>query len=310
MSFKILIVGAGAVGGYFGARLAAAGRDVTFLVRPKRAEALRGQGLQVKSPLGDLILQPKLATAEDLSGPFDLIFLSVKGYALEAAMQDLAPAVGPGSMILPVLNGMAHMDGLEAHFGRDVLIGGACRVAVTLEDGVIRQLTPLQQIGYGELDGTVSERIRAVDAAMQGLGFDAVISTRILPDMWDKWVQLASLGAATCLLRGTVGEIVAAPGGQATALAILQEAAHVARSGGYPPSEGFMSATAAMMSQQGSPFASSMYRDLMGGAQVEVDAILQDLVDRGHAKGVEAPLLQAAAAQLHIYQAAKAGLHA
>jgi 2-dehydropantoate 2-reductase len=160
------------------------------------------------------------------------------------------------------------------------------------------------------LDGTVSERIRAVDAAMQGLGFDAVISTRILPDMWDKWVQLASLGAATCLLRGTVGEIVAAPGGQATALAILQEAAHVARSGGYPPSEGFMSATAAMMSQQGSPFASSMYRDLMGGAQVEVDAILQDLVDRGHAKGVETPLLQAAAAQLHIYQAAKAGLHA
>jgi 2-dehydropantoate 2-reductase len=120
-------------------------------------------------------------------------------------------------------------------------------------------------------------------------------------------LQLASLGAATCLLRGTVGEIVAAPGGQATALAILQEAAHVARSGGYPPSEGFMSATAAMMSQQGSPFVSSMYRDLMGGAQVEVDAILQDLVDRGHAKGVETPLLQAAAAQLHIYQAAKAG---
>jgi 2-dehydropantoate 2-reductase len=201
MSFKILIVGAGAVGGYFGARLAAAGRDVTFLVRPKRAEALHGQGLQVKSPLGDLTLQPKLATAEDLSGPFDLIFLSVKGYALEAAMQDLAPAVGPGSMILPVLNGMAHMDRLEAHFGRDVLIGGACRVAVTLEDGVIRQLTPLQQIGYGELDGTVSERIRAVDAAMQGLGFDAVISTRILPDMWEKWVQLASLGAATCAAR-------------------------------------------------------------------------------------------------------------
>jgi 2-dehydropantoate 2-reductase len=310
MSLKILIVGAGAVGGYFGARLAAAGRDVTFLVRPKRAEALRDLGLQVKSPLGDVTVRPNLVTAEDLSAPFQLIFLSVKGYALDAAIQDLASAVGPGSMILPVLNGMAHMDRLEARFGRAALIGGVCRVAVTLENGVIRQMNPLQQIGYGELDGTASERIRAVDAAMRGVGFDAAISTRILPDMWEKWVQLASLGAVTCLLRGTVGEIVAAPGGQATAMAILQEAAHVARSCGYPPSEGFMNTTAAMMSQQGSPFASSMYRDLKGGGQVEVDAILQDLVDRGHANGVEAPLLQAAAAQLHIYQAAKTAVHA
>ncbi len=135
MSLKSLIVGAGAVGGYSGARLAAAGRDVTFLIRPKRAEALRADGLRVKSPLGDLTLQPKLATAEDLSGPFDLIFLSVKGYALEAAMRDLAPAVGPGSIILPVLNGMGHMDRLEARFGRDALIGDACRVAETLDAG-------------------------------------------------------------------------------------------------------------------------------------------------------------------------------
>ena len=118
MSLRILIVGAGAVGGYFGARLAAAGRDVTFLVRPHRAEALRAQGLQVKSPHGDLTLQPKLTTAETLSGAFDLIFLSVKAYALEGAMHDLAPAVGANSMILPVLNGMAHMDRLQDHFGR------------------------------------------------------------------------------------------------------------------------------------------------------------------------------------------------
>jgi 2-dehydropantoate 2-reductase len=183
MSLKILIVGAGAVGGYFGARLAAAGRDVTFLVRPNRAAALRAQGLQVKSPLGDLTLQPKLVIAEDLSGPFQLIFLSVKAYALEAAMKDFAPAVGPNSVILPVLNGMAHMARLEARFGRDALIGGACRIVVTLQDGVIRQLMALQQIGYGELDGAESERVRAVDAAMQGVGFDASISSTILPDM-------------------------------------------------------------------------------------------------------------------------------
>jgi 2-dehydropantoate 2-reductase len=305
MSLKILIVGAGAVGGYFGARLAAAGRDVTFLVRPNRAAALRAQGLQVKSPLGDLTLQPKLVIAEDLSGPFQLIFLSVKAYALEAAMKDFAPAVGPNSLILPVLNGMAHMARLEACFGRDALIGGACRIAVTLQDGVIRQLMPLQQIGYGELDGAESERVRAVDAAMQGVGFDASISSTILPDMWEKWVQLASLGGANCLLRGSIGEIVAAPGGQATALAILQEAADVARSCGYPPSDRFMSTATTSLTQPGSPLASSMYRDLKGGAAVEVDAILQDLVDRGHANGVNTPLLRAAAAQLHLYQAAR-----
>lgn len=305
MSLKILIVGAGAVGGYFGARLAAAGRDVTFLVRPNRAAALRAQGLQVKSPLGDLTLQPKLVIAEDLSGPFQLIFLSVKAYALEAAMKDFAPAVGPNSLILPVLNGMAHMARLEARFGRDALIGGACRIAVTLQEVVIRQLMPLQQIGYGELDGAESERVRAVDAAMQGVGFDASISSTILPDMWEKWVQLASLGGANCLLRGSIGEIVAAPGGQATALAILQEAADVARSCGYPPSDRFMSTATTSLTQPGSPLASSMYRDLKGGAAVEVDAILQDLVDRGHANGVNTPLLRAAAAQLHLYQAAR-----
>jgi 2-dehydropantoate 2-reductase len=305
MSLKILIVGAGAVGGYFGARLAAAGRDVTFLVRPNRAAALRAQGLQVKSPLGDLTLQPKLVIAEDLSGPFQLIFLSVKAYALEAAMKDFAPAVGPNSLILPVLNGMAHMARLEARFGRDALIGGACRIAVTLQDVVIRQLMPLQQIGYGELDGAESERVRAVDAAMQGVGFDASISSTILPDMWEKWVQLASLGGANCLLRGSIGEIVAAPGDQATALPILQEAADVARSCGYPPSDRFMSTATTSLTQPGSPLASSMYRDLKGGAAVEVDAILQDLVDRGHANGVNTPLLRAAAAQLHLYQAAR-----
>lgn len=304
MSLKILIVGAGAVGGYFGARLAAAGRDVTFLVRPKRAEALRAQGLQVKSPLGDLTVQPRLVTADTLSEPFRLIFLSVKGYGLEAAMDDLAPAAGPDSMILPMLNGMAHMERLETRFGRAAVIGGVCRIAVTLEDGVIRQLNAMQQIAYGELDGTQSDRIRAVDAALQGLGFDAAISADILQALWDKWVQLASLGAATCLLRGTIGQIAAAPEGASTALAILQEAAQVARSFGHGPSDGFMATAAATLAQQGSPLASSMYRDLNSGAPVEVDAVLQDLVDRGRSRGVDTPLLRAAAAQLHIYQAA------
>ena len=110
MALRILIVGAGAVGGYFGGRLAQAGRDVTFLVRPSRAKQLSRDGLRIISPHGDAVLSPKLISADKIDAPYDIIFLSVKAYALEAAMNDFAAAVGPETMIFPVLNGMRHID--------------------------------------------------------------------------------------------------------------------------------------------------------------------------------------------------------
>jgi 2-dehydropantoate 2-reductase len=302
---RVLIVGAGAVGGYFGARLAQAGRDITFLVRPGRAEMLRRDGLRITGTMGDFSVQPKLVSDPGaFGGTYDLLFLSVKAYALAGAMQDLAPAMGPESLILPMLNGMAHLDALTKRFGTQRVIGGECRVSVQLDrNGAIRQLADFQQIRYGELDGSLTPRIRAVDDLMQGVGFDAAVSGQIMQDMWEKWVQLAALGATTCLLRGTIGDIVAVPGGAGITLAIINECAAIATACGYPPSPAFAAANAAVMTQSGSQLASSMYRDLNAGSSVEVEQILGDLLGRAQSHRVNAPLLEAATAALRIYQA-------
>src|SRR5882762_1898025 len=229
MGMRILVVGAGAVGGYFGARLADAGRDVTFLVRPSRAKQLRQQGLQIISPHGNATLHPTLIGTDDIERSYDLVLLSVKGYAVEAVMDDFAAGVGAETMILPVLNGMRHIDLLVRRFGEAVVIGGVCRVATELDDaGRIVQIADFQQLIYGERNGETTARVKALDATLRGAGFDARLSSDITQAMWEKWVQLASLGAVNCLLRGPIGEIVAAPGGTELALALVNECAAIA----------------------------------------------------------------------------------
>lgn len=300
---RILIVGAGAVGGYFGGRLAEAGRDVTFLVRPSRAKQLGQDGLRIISPHGDAVLTPKLVSAEQIDTPYDLVFLSVKSYALEAAMNDFAAAVGPETMILPVLNGMRHIDLLTKRFGEHGVIGGVCLVAAEIDDqGRIVQLADFQQLVYGERNGETTPRLKTLDATLQGARFDARLSTDIMQEMWEKWVQLASLGAITCLLRGAIGEIVAEPGGADLSLEVLSESAAVATACGHKPSEAFLSRHTAAMTAPGSQLTSSMYRDLRKSAPVEVDHILGDFIERGSERQVATPLLKAAFVNLRVYQ--------
>jgi 2-dehydropantoate 2-reductase len=221
---RILIVGAGAVGGYFGGRLAEAGRDVTFLVRPSRAEQLVRDRLRIVSPHGNAVLTPNLVRAGEITAPYDLVFLSVKAYALDKAISDFAAAVGPETTILPVLNGMRHMDLLAARFGDHAVIGGVCLVATEVDkDGRIVQLADIQQLAYGEKDGATTPRLQAIDTALRGAGFDARLATDIMQAMWEKWVQLAGVGAVTCLMRGTIGEIVAVPRGAELSLNVLKE---------------------------------------------------------------------------------------
>jgi len=300
---KILVIGAGAVGGYFGGRLAQAGRDVTFLVRGQQADTIRKQGLQIISPYGNATLHPATLLANELSDAFDLILLSVKGYGLEPAMNDFAPAVGDATMILPVLNGMRHIDLLIKRFGEDGVIGGACLVSSEVDkDGRIVQLTGTQRLVYGELRGGLSERMNHLDAAMQGAGFEARISPDITQEMWQKWIQLSSLGALTCLMRGTVGEVEAVPGGADTANQILRESSSIATACGHPPREDFLGKARSTLTTRGSNLTSSMYRDLVKGVRVEADQIIGDLLDRGHKLGIETPLLQAAYVNLKIYE--------
>jgi 2-dehydropantoate 2-reductase len=303
MATRILIVGAGAVGGYFGGRLAQAGRDVTFLVRPARAKQLRQDGLRIISPHGDAVLTPKLVSATEIDTTYDLVFLSVKAYALEAAMNDFAAAVGPETMILPVLNGMRHVDLLTKRFGEHPVIGGVCLVATEIDDqGRIVQLADMQQLLYGERNGETTPRLQTLDATLQAAGFDAHLSDDIMQAMWEKWVQLASLGVITCLMRGTIGEVVAAPGGAEFSLKVVDESAAVATACGHKPSEAILSRHAAAMTAPGSPLTSSMYRDLRKGAPVEVDHILGDFIERGSAHGAATPLLKAAFVNLRVYQ--------
>src|SRR5213082_1694498 len=295
MALRILIVGAGAVGGYFGGRLTQAGRDVTFLVRPSRAKQLSQDGLRIISPHGDAVLSPKLISADKIDAPYDIIFLSVKAYALETAMNDFAGAVGPETIIFPVLNGMRHIDILTKRFGEHAVIGGVCLVAAEIDhQGRIVQLADSQRLVYGERNGETTPRLKALDATLHGAGFDARLLSDIMPAMWEKWVQLASLGAITCLLRGTIGEIVAVPGGTDFSLQVLNESAAIAIACGHTPSEALLSRHARAMTTPGSSLTSSMYRDLRKGAPVEVDHILGDFIGCGAAHGVVTPLLKAA----------------
>jgi 2-dehydropantoate 2-reductase len=299
---RILVVGAGAVGGYFGGRLTEAKRDVTFLVRVRRAEEIGAEGLQIVSPHGNLTLHPKTVTTAQIDGPYDAILLGVKSYALPGAMNDFAAAVGPETMILPVLNGMRHIELLSARFGKNAVLGGVCLVATEIdEEGRIQQLADFQSLTYGELDGNSTPRLEKVDEALRGAGFDAAISGHILHDMWEKWVQIAAVGTLTCLMRGNIGEIVSVPGGTELSLSALRECSAIASACGQRPSDDFLRQQSAQLTTR-SQLTSSMYRDLKRGAPVEVDAILGDLLEYGQKHGLTTPILQAAFVSLSIYQ--------
>jgi 2-dehydropantoate 2-reductase len=300
---RLLVVGAGSTGGYFGGRLAQAGRDVTFLVRPSRAAQLRETGLRIQSPRGDFTLHPPLVTADEIAQPYDAVLLTVKGYQLDAALNDIALAIGPETMILPVLNGMHHMDILAERFTPHNVVGCALKVATVLEDdGGIVQLSPLQDLAYGELDGSTTPRIQELDAFMHGADIGARLSAVIHREMWEKWILLAATGAITCLMRGTVGEIEACPGGAAFALQLLAEVVAVVKAVGVAPSDAFLKATQEQLTAKGSAFASSMFRDVQRGRPIEVEAIVGDLVRRGEKARIAIPLLSSAYVHLLVYQ--------
>src|SRR3982751_293339 len=170
---RILVVGAGAIGGYFGGRLLQAGQDITFLVRPKRAAELAGAGLVIKSPAGDVTLKnPPTVQADKLNEKFDVVLLSCKAFDLDDAIKSFAPAVGSNTSIIPLLNGMSHLDVLDRKFGRERVLGGLCATAATLnEQREVVQLHPMQSLSFGERDGKLSDRVRAIADMMASGNF-------------------------------------------------------------------------------------------------------------------------------------------
>jgi 2-dehydropantoate 2-reductase len=308
MSMRFLVVGAGAIGGYFGGRLLEAGRDVTFLVRPRRAAELASAGLTIRSRFGDVALPaPPRLLADELNAPFDVVVLSCKAYDLEGAMDSFAPAIGPATAILPLLNGMRHLEALDARFGRDRVLGGWCSISAALDaQGRVIHLNDIHTLRFGERDGARSGRAEAIAAAFAGAKFDGRLSQTILPEMWEKWAFIAAAAGINCLMRAAIGDIVAA-GATDLATALLDECADIAARQGHPPRPEFLDQIRRMFAAPGSPLMASMLRDIERGAPIEADHILGDLLRRaGPAGGDRAPLLRIACAHLRAYEARRA----
>ncbi len=301
---RILVVGAGAIGGYFGGRLLQAGRDVTFLVRPKRASELASRGLVIKSASGDVTLKnPPTVQADKLSEKFDVVLLSCKAFDLDDAIKSFAPAVGPQTSIIPLLNGMSHLDVLDKRFGRERVLGGLCAIAVTLNEArEVVQLAPMQSLNFGERDGTMTDRVRAIAEIFAVGNFGATASEHIIQDMWEKWVFLASLAASTCLMRTSVGNILAVPGGRDFLLGMLDECSATASAEGHAPGGPFFQRTRGLLTTEGSLMTASMFRDIKAGLPVEADHVIGDLVARGDAAKIPVSKLRTAYTHLKAYE--------
>ena len=301
---RILVVGAGATGGYFGGRLLENQQDVTFLVRPARAAKLAETGLTIRSSTGDFHRDaPPTVTAAALNSHYDLILLSCKAYDLGQAIDDIAAAVGPNTTIVPLLNGMQHMDRLDERFGAERVLGGQCVIAATVDgEGVVRHLNTSHSLTYGERDGSASARMAAISKAMQRVKFDARASNTILQDMWDKWVFLATLAGITCLMRAAVGDIMRAPGGREATLALLEACRSVAEHAGHAPQDTVLAKARGVLTEEGSSLTASMLRDLESGKAVEADHVVGDMIARGAGNADITPL-RLAYAHLKAYEA-------
>ena len=300
---RVLVLGAGAVGGYFGGRLAEAGRNVTFLLRGPRAAALAEHGLKVASPLGDFQVPVKVATSDRVGGPYDLVLLTAKHYDLDAAIGAIRPGIGPNTAVLPLLNGLVHLDRLDAAFGPEHVLGGVAYVgAGLLSDGSIRHWNRLSGIAFGERGGGISERARAIEELFAGTPISAPANDNILQEMWEKFVMISAMAGMNCLMRGTVGEIVATDDGGALMKDALGECRAVAEAAGYPPRREARERVEAMLTEPGSVNSASMRQDLDAGRRTEADAILGDMLRRAKAFGLATPLIGAAYTHLQVHE--------
>jgi 2-dehydropantoate 2-reductase len=306
---RILVVGAGAIGGYFGGRLLQAGQDITFLVRPKRAGELASAGLVIKSPLGDVTLKnPPTVQADKLSEKFDVVLLSNKAFDLEGAITSFAPAVGPRTAIIPLLNGMRHLDVLEQKFGSACVLGGQCVNPVTLnEKREIVQLAPMQSLTFGERDGKMSDRVKAIAESFAKGNFGAQATDNIMGEMWEKWVFLATLAGATCLMRASIGDILAAPGGRDFILGLRDEIIAIATAAGFPLRASFLERIEGTLTAEGSTLTASMFRDIEANAPIEADQIIGDLIARGGAAKSPVPKLRVVYTHLKAYERQRRG---
>lgn len=297
---KIAVMGAGGVGGYFGARLAAGGQDVRFIARGAHLRAIREQGLRVRSPLGDLHL-PRPAATDDPAevGPVDVVLLGVKLWDTESAARRLAPLIGPDTVVISFQNGVTKDEILRDAVGAEHVAGGVCYIAATVaEPGVIRHANTLQKLVFGEYGAAGSARLQAFLEACQGAGIEARISEDIAREIWEKFVFLVGLSATTTATRQPIGRVRAGAASRALLLAVMSEAAAVGRAQGVALAPDFAQDRLAFCDTLPEGMSSSMHHDLQHGHRLELDWLSGEVVRRGRALGVATPFNEAVCAVL------------
>ena len=310
-AMRFLVLGAGAMGGLFGGRLLKSGADVTFLVRPRRAAQLANDGLVVRTQDGEIRTSVQTAQAGGIASPYDVVLLSCKAYDLDSAMEAIAPAVGPDTSVLPLLNGVGHIDRLVERFGAGHVLGGVTTInAAMLSDGTIQQ-SQLRGIlnAIGELDGQKSERCLAIKAALDAAGIPVDVSDNIRALMWLKFFGFACNATIASLMRSRAGAIARSPSGPAFVSSVIEECTRVLTAEGYPPSPEIAATIRGFFSQPESTFGPSLLIDIEDGRATEGEHTIGDLVDRAVQRSVSVPILTAArcALQAHELNRVRAG---
>lgn len=299
---RILILGAGAIGGLFGARLVEAGTDVTFLVRPARHRQLSVDGIRLINPSGDF--NAPVRAVETVDDHYDLVIITCKAWDLDAAIDAIAPAVGARTCILPLLNGLAHFDGLDRRFGAARVLGGFAHCSATLRaDGAIEQFGDVARLVHGGRHGNGEPR--DVVAALGTMRAQVIDSPQIELLMWQKFVLIASLAGTTCLFRGSIGEINATTDGRTLVRRLYGECLAVAAGSGFALGESMTAEALGFLQADDSPLKASMLRDIERGAPVEVEQILGDMLARAARFGIDTPILAAATTHVRVYAAAR-----
>ena len=272
-------------------------------MRPARRAAIERDGLVIKSTKGDITQKVKAVLKASDGGPYDLVLLTCKAYDLDSAIEAIAPAVGAHTTVVPLLNGLRHLDVLDATFGKDKVVGGLARVGVAMTaDGVIHHTSPFAAISFGERDGKPARpALVELDAAIKKSGIDGGLSQNIVQDLWDKWIMLCSLAATNCLMRGSSGDILEADEGMAIVMETVDEGQKVAAAAGHDPGEKGMQAIRKFLTVRGSKFTASMLHDLLAGGMVEADHIVGDMIARAKRAGIATPNLRLAYAHLQVY---------
>ncbi|MEP7157235.1 MAG: 2-dehydropantoate 2-reductase [Betaproteobacteria bacterium] len=304
---KILVLGAGGTGGYFGGRLHQGGADVTFLVREKRAAQIAAQGLIIESVKDKVTLQVKTVQAAGVKPEYDIVILSCKAYDLDSSIEAITPAMGANTAIVPLLNGIAHIDKLDSVFGQNRVMGGACQIAATLtKDGVVKSLIDAHSMIWGARDPAHAALAIALGDAFAKTVVDWKVSDNIMLDMWEKVAFLSTLAGMTCMMRGSVGDILASPDGQSMMQRHLDSCVAIAVKEGFAPRDSVLERYQKVVNATGSPLTASMLRDLESGGPVEADHIVGYMLAKAREHGVDDSMLTVTYSHLKAYEARRA----